>query len=59
MRRLSIGAFAQESGLSPKALRLYDDLGLLAPADVDPRTGYRSRWRTSGTRGRTCCGVRS
>ena len=42
MRRLSIGAFAQESGLSPKALRLYDDLGLLAPADVDLRTGYRS-----------------
>jgi protein phosphatase len=38
---LTIGAFAKASGLSPKALRLYDDLGLLAPAAVDPRTGYR------------------
>jgi hypothetical protein len=24
-----------------KALRLYDRLGLLTPADVDPNTGYR------------------
>jgi serine/threonine protein phosphatase PrpC len=38
---LTIGAFAAASGLSPKALRLYDDLGLLAPAEVDGRTGYR------------------
>jgi PPM family protein phosphatase len=38
---LTIGAFAKASGLSPKALRLYDDLGLLAPAMVDPQTGYR------------------
>jgi serine/threonine protein phosphatase PrpC/DNA-binding transcriptional MerR regulator len=38
---LTIGAFARASGLSPKALRLYDDLGLLAPAIVDPQTGYR------------------
>jgi protein phosphatase len=38
---LTIGAFAAASGLSPKALRLYDDLGLLAPAEVDARTGYR------------------
>src|SRR3954454_8128110 len=38
---LTIGAFAAASGLSPKALRLYDALGLLAPAEVDARTGYR------------------
>ncbi|UBV42966.1 helix-turn-helix domain-containing protein [Deinococcus taeanensis] len=37
----TIGAFAQASRLSPKALRLYDDLGLLRPAQVDPASGYR------------------
>ncbi|MFD0854642.1 helix-turn-helix domain-containing protein, partial [Actinomadura adrarensis] len=37
----TIGAFARASRLSPKALRLYDDLGLLPPAHVDPSTGYR------------------
>ncbi|OZM77630.1 MerR family transcriptional regulator [Pseudonocardia sp. MH-G8] len=41
MGLLTIGAFARASGLTPKALRLYDDLGLLAPAMVDPQTGYR------------------
>ena len=39
---LSIGAFAARAGLSQKALRLYDRLGLLLPARVDPATGYRS-----------------
>ena len=37
----TIGEFARESGLTPKALRLYDDLGLLRPAEVDPGSGYR------------------
>ncbi|WP_069816720.1 MerR family transcriptional regulator [Streptomyces sp. TP-A0874] len=41
MELLSIGAFARASGLSPKALRLYDQLGLLPPADVDRVSGYR------------------
>lgn len=41
MGLLTIGAFAKASRLSPKALRLYDELGLLAPAHVDPVTGYR------------------
>ncbi|WP_329010938.1 MerR family transcriptional regulator [Streptomyces sp. NBC_01601] len=41
MDLLTIGAFARASGLSPKALRLYDELGLLRPARVDPDTGYR------------------
>jgi PPM family protein phosphatase len=39
---LSTGEFARASGLSRKALRLYDELGLLIPAQVDPATGYRS-----------------
>lgn len=42
MGMLSIGAFAHRSRLSLKALRLYDELGLLPPARVDPETGYRS-----------------
>jgi protein phosphatase len=41
MGLLTIGAFARASRLSPKALRLYDELGLLPPARVDPVTGYR------------------
>jgi DNA-binding transcriptional MerR regulator len=40
--QLSIGDFSRMTHLSVKALRLYHDLGLLEPADVDPRTGYRS-----------------
>lgn len=38
---LTIGEFARLAGLTPKALRLYDDLGLLPPARVDPASGYR------------------
>jgi protein phosphatase len=38
---MSSGAFARASGLSRKALRLYDELGLLPPARVDARSGYR------------------
>ncbi|MFD7864446.1 MerR family transcriptional regulator [Streptomyces sp. NPDC059783] len=41
MELLTIGAFAKASRLSPKALRLYDELGLLPPARVHPVTGYR------------------
>jgi DNA-binding transcriptional MerR regulator len=41
MSLVSIGEFAQASRLSPKALRLYDELGLLVPAHVDEYTGYR------------------
>jgi DNA-binding transcriptional MerR regulator len=39
---MSSGAFAARTRLSRKALRLYDEQGLLRPAAVDPRTGYRS-----------------
>lgn len=38
---LSIGEFASASGLSAKALRLYDELELLTPAEVDQSNGYR------------------
>jgi serine/threonine protein phosphatase PrpC/DNA-binding transcriptional MerR regulator len=38
---LTIGTFAKAARLSPKALRIYDELGLLLPARVDPVTGYR------------------
>jgi serine/threonine protein phosphatase PrpC len=41
MELLTIGAFARAARLSPKALRLYDELGLLPPARVDPVSGYR------------------
>jgi DNA-binding transcriptional MerR regulator len=43
---LTIGVFARRSRLSMKALRLYDRMGLLVPADVDPENGYR-RYRES------------
>src|ERR1700753_2498953 len=38
---MSIGEFARRSRLSPKARRLYDELGLLEPARVDDDSGYR------------------
>ncbi len=41
MGLLTIGAFARAADLTPKALRLYDELGLLPPAAVDPESGYR------------------
>jgi DNA polymerase-3 subunit beta len=36
-----IGEMARASGLSVSALRFYDGAGVLAPAAVDPATGYR------------------
>jgi DNA-binding transcriptional MerR regulator len=39
---LRIGPFSRASWLSIKALRAYHEAGLLVPAEVDPRTGYRS-----------------
>lgn len=38
---LSIGAFSGITGISVKALRLYDKLGILQPATVDFSSGYR------------------
>jgi DNA-binding transcriptional MerR regulator len=41
MDLMTIGEFAARTRLSPKALRLYDRLGLLTPALTDPASGYR------------------
>jgi len=41
MSLMGIGEFAELSWLSPRALRLYDELGLLPPARVDAGSGYR------------------
>ncbi|PMB43753.1 MerR family transcriptional regulator [Fischerella thermalis CCMEE 5330] len=38
---LKIGDFSKLSQVSVKALRLYDQLGLIKPVDVDNFTGYR------------------
>lgn len=38
---MPIGRFSKMARLSVKALRLYDELGLLVPAWVDPSSGYR------------------
>lgn len=38
---ITIGEFARRTRLSPKALRIYDELGLVTPARVDPDSGYR------------------
>jgi DNA-binding transcriptional MerR regulator len=38
---LTIGEFARRSGLSIRALRLYDRIDLLRPAEVVPGSGYR------------------
>src|SRR5579872_7527757 len=42
---LAIGDFSRATHLSVKTLRHYHDTGLLAPAEIDPHTGYR-RYRT-------------
>jgi DNA-binding transcriptional MerR regulator len=39
---MQIGRFARLTGLTVKALRHYDEIGLLRPAGVDPESGYRS-----------------
>jgi DNA-binding transcriptional MerR regulator/uncharacterized glyoxalase superfamily protein PhnB len=38
---MGIGRFARLSGVSVHTLRHYDDVGLLAPAQVDESSGYR------------------
>lgn len=41
MAEIGIGEFARRSRLSLKALRLYDELGVLVPARTDQASGYR------------------
>lgn len=52
---ISIGEFALSTGVSVKALRFYDDRGLLTPAEVDPHSGYR---RYSAAQMRTATTIR-
>ena len=58
---MSIGRFARLTGLTVKALRHYDEVGLLRPAAVDPGTGYRSyaRLRSGARRRSASCGASS
>ena len=46
---MTIGRFARICGLSVHTLRHYDDVGILAPANVDPASGYR-RYRRDQVR---------
>jgi DNA-binding transcriptional MerR regulator len=39
--QISIGFFAAQTGLSVRALRLYDEVGLLKPATVTKHNHYR------------------
>jgi DNA-binding transcriptional MerR regulator len=39
--RYTVGEFAQVSGISAKALRFYDKVGLFRPATVEVGTRYR------------------
>jgi DNA-binding transcriptional MerR regulator len=41
VEEISVGEFARRSRLSVKALRLYDEIGVLVPARVDQSSGYR------------------
>ncbi len=38
---MKIGTIAEKSGVSPKAIRYYESIGLVRPADRRPN-GYRS-----------------
>lgn len=58
--RIPIGKFSLITRLSPKALRLYDERGLLVPEVKDLCTGYRSYTGAQIPRGvsiKTLCGL--
>ena len=56
---LNIGAFAAATGLTIPALRHYDEIGLLKPAQVDPGSGYRRYHRSQINDARLVCGLRA
>jgi DNA-binding transcriptional MerR regulator len=58
VEEMSIGEFARRSRLSPKALRVYDGLGLLSPARVDKQSGYRYYQPVQLERGRLIATLR-
>ncbi|TDC82373.1 MerR family DNA-binding transcriptional regulator [Micromonospora sp. KC606] len=53
------GEFGAAARLSPKALRLYAEHGLLIPAAVDPATGYRRYHRDQIPSGRLIARLRT
>jgi DNA-binding transcriptional MerR regulator len=55
---VSIGDFARLSALSPRALRLYDEMGLLRPERVDPHSGYRWYGAAQAARARRIVALR-
>lgn len=55
---VTIGAFAAATGLSVPALRHYDEIGLLTPAQVDPDTGYRRYRHDQIDQALLICGLR-
>jgi DNA-binding transcriptional MerR regulator len=56
---VTIGQFSKICWLSIKALRLYDELELLLPAFIDPRTGYRYYEPAQASRARAIALLRS
>jgi DNA-binding transcriptional MerR regulator len=55
---MTIGRFSRLSGLSIHALRHYDDVELLHPAEVDASTGYRRYLRSQLTTARMIVDLR-
>ena len=56
---LTIGRFGRLAGLSIGALRHYDEVGLLRPAEVDSSTGYRRYRDDQLDRARTIARLRA
>jgi DNA-binding transcriptional MerR regulator len=56
---LEIGQFSAASGLTVAALRHYDEVGVLTPAEVDPNTNYRRYRRDQLGEARIICQLRS
>ena len=44
---LTIGEFAHQTRLTAKALRIYDEIGLLRPSDIDPQRAPPLRSRSN------------
>ena len=55
---MEIGQFSAASGLTVAALRHYDDMGVLKPAEVDPKTSYRRYRRDKLGVARIICQLR-
>jgi DNA-binding transcriptional MerR regulator len=55
---LEIGRFSVMSGISVPALRHYDDVGVLKPTEVDPRTSYRRYHPRQVDQARLICALR-